>query len=93
MVKALIVVVIGAASVTMVLYLIPGLSGMGSTSPDTYAVVFPHWYSRILSSGDTIPQARVEQLAENELRQRCTGFANALFGPSLPRKWTTCTAS
>ena len=75
MVKALIVVVIGAASVTMVLYLIPGLSGMGSTSPDTYAVVFPHWYSRILSSGDTIPQARVEQLAENELRQRGPQYA------------------
>ena len=52
MVKALIVVIIGAASVTMVLYLIPGLSGMGSSSPDTYAVVYPHWYSRILSSGD-----------------------------------------
>ena len=60
MVKALIVVVIGAASITMVLYLIPGLSGMGSSSPDTYAVVYPHWYSRIFSSGDDIKQARVE---------------------------------
>ncbi len=59
-VKALIVVVIGAASVTMVLYLIPGLSGMGASSPDTYAVVYPHWYSRIFSSGDTISQAHVE---------------------------------
>jgi len=75
MVKALIVVVIGAASVTMVLYLIPGLSGAGSTSPDTYAVVYPHWYSRILSSGDTIQQSRVEQIAQNELQQRGPQYA------------------
>ena len=76
MVKALIVVVIGAASVTMVVYLIPGLSGMGSSSPDTYAVVYPHWYSRIFSSGDTITQARVEQIAEEQLRQRDPQYAS-----------------
>ncbi len=76
MVKALIVVIIGAASVSMVLYLIPGLSGMGSASPDTYAVVYPHWYSRILSSGDSVSQARVEQIAENELQQRGPQYAN-----------------
>ncbi len=75
-VKALIVVVIGAASVTMVLYLIPGLSGMGSSSPDTYAVVYPHWYSRIFSSGDAIKQARVEQIAEEQLRQRDPQYAS-----------------
>jgi peptidyl-prolyl cis-trans isomerase D len=75
MVKALIVVVIGAASVTMVLYLIPGLSGMGSSSPDTYAVVYPHWYSKILSSGDTVSQARVEQITQNELQQRGPQYA------------------
>ncbi len=76
MVKALIAVVIGAASVTMVLYLIPGLSGMGASSPDTYAVVYPHWYSRILSSGDTIKQARVEQITESQLQQRGPQYAN-----------------
>ncbi|MGD1108019.1 MAG: SurA N-terminal domain-containing protein, partial [Terracidiphilus sp.] len=75
MVKALIVVVIGAASVTMVLYLIPGLGGVGSSSPDTYAVVYPHWYSRILSSGDSISQARVEAITENQLRQRDPQYA------------------
>ncbi len=75
MVKALIVVIIGAASVTMVLYLIPGLSGMGSSSPDTYAVVYPHWYSRILSSGDSVSQARVEQIAQSELSQRGPQYA------------------
>jgi peptidyl-prolyl cis-trans isomerase D len=76
MVKALIVVVIGAASVTMVLYLIPGLGGVGSSSPDTYAVVYPHWYSRFLSSGDSISQAHVEQITENQLRQRNPEYAN-----------------
>jgi peptidyl-prolyl cis-trans isomerase D len=76
MVKALIVVIIGAASVTMVLYLIPGLSGMGSSSPDTYAVVYPHWYSRILSSGYEIKQARVEALTQNQLQQRDPQYAN-----------------
>jgi peptidyl-prolyl cis-trans isomerase D len=76
MVKALIVVVIGAASVTMVLYLIPGLSGMGSSSPDTYAIVYPHWYSRILSSGDSVSQSRVEQIAQSQLQQRSPQYAN-----------------
>ncbi len=76
MVKALIVVIIGAASVTMVLYLIPGLGGVGSSSPDTYAVVYPHWYSRILSSGDPISQAHVEQITENQLRQRNPEYAS-----------------
>jgi peptidyl-prolyl cis-trans isomerase D len=80
MVKALIVVVIGAASVTMVLYLIPGLSGMGASSPDTYAVIYPHWYSRIFSSGDTISQARLQQATENRLRQSNPQYAeNPMF--------------
>jgi peptidyl-prolyl cis-trans isomerase D len=76
MVKALIVVIIGAASITMVLYLIPGLGGVGSSSPDTYAVVYPHWYSRILSSGDSITEAHVEQITENQLRQRNPEYAS-----------------
>jgi len=75
-VKALIVLIIGAASVTMVLYLIPGLSGVGSSSPNAYAVVYPHWYSRFLSSGDEISQSRVDQLAESQLRQRGPQYAN-----------------
>jgi peptidyl-prolyl cis-trans isomerase D len=40
------VVIIGAASVGMVVYLIPGLTGQGASSADTYAVIYPHWYSR-----------------------------------------------
>jgi peptidyl-prolyl cis-trans isomerase D len=74
--KALLVVIIGAASISMVVYLIPGLTGAGASSPDTYAIVYPHWYSRILSSGDTVSQARVQQVAERELRQRGPQYAN-----------------
>jgi peptidyl-prolyl cis-trans isomerase D len=73
--KALFVVVIGAASVAMVVYLIPGLAGAGAAAPDTYAVVYPHWYSRILSTGDTITETHVQQLTENELRQRNPQYA------------------
>jgi peptidyl-prolyl cis-trans isomerase D len=68
--KALLVVVIGAASVSMVVYLIPGLASGGAASPDTYAIIYPHWYSRFLSSGDAVSEARVEQSAQNELQQR-----------------------
>ena len=74
--KALFVVVIGAASVAMVVYLIPGLTGAGSAAPDTFAVVYPHWYSKILSSGDTISQTHVQQVAESELRQRGPQYAS-----------------
>ncbi len=74
--KALFVVVIGAASVAMVVYLIPGLTGAGAAAPDTFAVVYPHWYSKILSSGDSISQTRVQQVAENELRQRGPQYAS-----------------
>jgi peptidyl-prolyl cis-trans isomerase D len=74
--KALLVVIIGAASVSMVVYLIPGLTGAGAASPDTFAIVYPHWYSRYLASGDTVTETRVEQVAQNELRQRNPQYAN-----------------
>jgi len=74
--KALLVVIIGAASISMVVYLIPGLTGAGAAAPDTYAIVYPHWYSRILSSGETVSQVRVDQVARNELRQRNPQYAN-----------------
>lgn len=73
--KALFVVVIGAASVAMVVYLIPGLAGAGASSPDTYAVVYPHWYSRYLSTGDTISETQVQQMTETQLRQRNPQYA------------------
>jgi peptidyl-prolyl cis-trans isomerase D len=74
--KALLVVIIGAASVSMVVYLIPGLTGSGATAPDTYAVVYPHWYSRWLSDGDTVSEQRVEQLTRQQLMQRNPQYAD-----------------
>jgi len=74
--KALLVVIIGAASISMVVYLIPGLAGTGAAAPDTYAVVYPHWYSRFLSSGATVTQTRVDELTRNELRQRGPQYEN-----------------
>jgi peptidyl-prolyl cis-trans isomerase D len=76
LVKALLVVIIGAASVSMVVYLVPGLTGGAATSPDTYAVVYPHWYSRWLSSGDSVSEARVEQMTRQQLMQRNPQYAN-----------------
>ncbi len=74
--KALFVVVIGAASVAMVVYLIPGLAGTGAAAPDTFAVVYPHWYSRYLAAGDTISEAQVQQMTETQLRQRNPQYAD-----------------
>jgi peptidyl-prolyl cis-trans isomerase D len=69
-VKAFFVVIIAAASVSMVVYLIPGLTGGGAASADTYAVIYPHWYSRFLSSGEPVSQERVSQLARQQMQQQ-----------------------
>jgi peptidyl-prolyl cis-trans isomerase D len=69
-VKALFVVIIAAASVSMVVYLIPGLTGMGAGSADTYATVYPHWYSRFLSSGLSVSQQKVSQVARQQLQRQ-----------------------
>ena len=74
--KALLVVIIGAASISMVVYLIPGLTGAGSVSTDTYAVVYPHWYCRFLSTGVPVSQAKVEQLTRQQLMQRSPQYAD-----------------
>jgi peptidyl-prolyl cis-trans isomerase D len=69
-VKAFFVVIIGMASVSMVIYLIPGLTGQGASSPDTYAMIYPHWYSRFLSTGEAVSQERVTKLAQRQLQQQ-----------------------
>jgi peptidyl-prolyl cis-trans isomerase D len=74
-VKAMFVVIIAAASVSMVVYLIPGLTGQSAVAADTYAVVYPHWYSRYLSDGETISQERVTQQARQQLQQRNPQYA------------------
>lgn len=69
-VKAFFVVIIGMASVSMVVYLIPGLTGQGAASADTYAVIYPHWYSKLLSSGSTVSQEKVDKMARAQLQQQ-----------------------
>jgi peptidyl-prolyl cis-trans isomerase D len=70
MTKALLVVIIGAASVSMVVYLIPGLTGGGTASANTYAVIYPHWYSKLLSSGVEVTQEQVEKAARQQMSQQ-----------------------
>jgi peptidyl-prolyl cis-trans isomerase D len=74
--KALLVVIIGAASVSMCVYLIPGLMAGGSASADTFAIVYPHWYSKFLASGDEVSQVKVEQVARQQLQQRGPQYAD-----------------
>jgi peptidyl-prolyl cis-trans isomerase D len=69
-VKAFFVVIIGMASISMVVYLIPGLTGQGAASADTYAVIYPHWYSRLLSSGTAVSQQKVDKIAHAQLEQQ-----------------------
>jgi peptidyl-prolyl cis-trans isomerase D len=73
--KAFFVIIIAAASVGMVIYLIPGLTGMGASTADTYAAIYPHWYSRLLSSGVTISQQTVSQHASQQIQQRYPQYA------------------
>jgi peptidyl-prolyl cis-trans isomerase D len=75
-VKAIFIVIISVVSISMVVYLIPGLTGGQDSSPDTFAVVYPHWYSRFFASGDTVSQAKVEQVAQQQLQQRGPQYAN-----------------
>ena len=69
-VKAFFVVIIGMASVSMVVYLIPGLTGQSAAAADTYAVIYPHWYSKLLSSGATVSEERVDKMARAQLAQQ-----------------------
>jgi peptidyl-prolyl cis-trans isomerase D len=68
--KVLFILVIAAASVGMVVYLIPGLYSLGSPSAGTYAVVYPHWYSRFFSSGATVSEQQVESSAQQYIQER-----------------------
>ena len=74
--KALFVVIIAAASVSMVVYLIPGLAAGGAVGANDYAVVYPHWYNRVFSNGDEILQTRVQQVARQQLQQRNPQYAD-----------------
>ena len=75
-VKALFIVIIAAASVSMVVYLIPGLTAGGTISASTYAVVYPHWYSRLFASGQEISEQKVEQQTRQRLQQQNPQYAS-----------------
>jgi peptidyl-prolyl cis-trans isomerase D len=74
--KAFFIVVIAAASVGMVVYLIPGLTGMGASAADTYAVIYPHWYSSFFSSGLTVSQEQVSLITQRQVQQRNPQYAD-----------------
>jgi peptidyl-prolyl cis-trans isomerase D len=74
--KALFVVIIAAASVSMVVYLIPGLAAGGAVSSSDYAVIYPHWYNKLFSNGDEILQNKVEQQARQQIQQRNPQYAD-----------------
>ncbi|MGA7257236.1 MAG: SurA N-terminal domain-containing protein, partial [Terracidiphilus sp.] len=70
MAKAIYVVIIGAASVGMVVYLIPGLMSGAAAAPDTFAEIYPHWYSKIFHSADVVSLQKVQQMARQQISQR-----------------------
>jgi peptidyl-prolyl cis-trans isomerase D len=48
---------------------------MGASTTDTFAAIYPHWYSRLLSSGVTISQQAVSQRASQQIQQRYPQYA------------------
>lgn len=74
--KALFVVIIAAASVSMVVYLIPGLTNTGVASTDTYAEIYPHWYSRVLHTGETVTVQRVSQMVRRQIQAQGPQYAD-----------------
>ncbi|HWE85682.1 MAG TPA: peptidyl-prolyl cis-trans isomerase [Terracidiphilus sp.] len=68
--KAIFIVIIAAASVGMVVYLIPGLMSGATSAPDTYAEVYPHWYSKFFHAADVVSLQKVEQTARQQISQR-----------------------
>ena len=84
LVKSIFIVIIGAAVITMVITLIPGIFQNVSNTADTFATVYPHWYSRLLFEGDTISVSRVQEIAQQQLqRQRLPDFYLQLMVPRV----------
>jgi len=76
LVKAIFWVIIGAAVITMVVTLIPGIFQDAAVTGDTYATVYPHWYSRFIFTGEKVSMTRVQEVAQQQLqRQRLPDFA------------------
>ena len=84
LVKSIFIVIIGAAVITMVIALIPGIFQNVSNTADTFATVYPHWYSRFLFEGDTVSMTRVQDIAQQQLqRQRLPDFYLQLMVPRV----------
>lgn len=84
LVKSIFIVIIGAAVITMVITLIPGIFQNISNTQDTFATVYPHWYSRFVFAGDTISATRVQEIAQQQLqRQRLPDFYLQLMLPRV----------
>jgi len=82
LVKAIFIVIIGAAVITMVVTLIPGIFQDAAVTADTYATVYPHWYSRFTFTGEKISMARVQEIAQQQMqRQRLPEQYASLFMP------------
>jgi peptidyl-prolyl cis-trans isomerase D len=74
--KAFYIVIIGAASVGMIVYLIPGLMSTSATSQDSYAEIYPHWYSKIFHSGQVVSIEKVQSEARRQIQQRNPQYAD-----------------
>ncbi len=75
--KAIFIVIIAAVSVGMVVYLIPSfISGVSANAQDTYAVIYPHWYSKFFSSGATITQTKVDRMTRQQLMRQNPQYAD-----------------
>ena len=76
LVKALFIVIVAAAAVSMVVYLIPGLGSAGVTPADAFAEIYPHWDNKLFRSGEAVSLQRVRQVAAQQLAQRYPQYAD-----------------
>jgi peptidyl-prolyl cis-trans isomerase D len=84
LVKAIFIVIIGAAVITMVITLIPGIFQDATVTADTYATVYPHWYSRFTFTGEKVSMARVQEIAQQQMqRQRLPPQYASMFMPRI----------
>ncbi|HEX3435399.1 MAG TPA: peptidylprolyl isomerase, partial [Pseudacidobacterium sp.] len=70
-VKAIFVVIIAVACITMVITLVPGIFSDQGTSSDTYATIHGGgFFGRFFGSGDEVTVLEVQQLAQRMLQRQ-----------------------
>jgi peptidyl-prolyl cis-trans isomerase D len=57
-------------------FLIFEATGRAAASADSYAAVYPRWYSRYLFTGEFVSQQRVSQMARQQLQRQNPQYAN-----------------